>query len=339
MQTEKSVKNRFFGKKEKKIMKVITVQGECNRGKTALVKYVFETLKQAGAEILYYKEVGAYFEDIHCVLRYDCKVIAICSIGDIADEEEKDDWKYIKDGIELAKNYAADVLINVLSIPISASYQNDNSKGDVCDKTKKDETIKKYKDILKDKFSSDKYEPIELPYIEAKTGDYTPLQTRKDKCSEILGLIGFSNRVLCFPCCGKFRKVKINSSFSLDLSSSAQKRREFAFHNIAILGLLGMIVVFALVAIFGKGFDPTNSMLVSFTVIMGILITGIIASIIVSLCKTKTKNATELKTLVLSDMFSDVENFLSCPCNTTNSDAINAFKESVKSITNGIADC
>ncbi len=168
-----------------KLPRVISVTGEENKGKTTLIKFVYDALKQAGANTLFYEQTGAYFEDFKSVLIWNCKIIAICSIGDEADEEDL--WKYIKDGIDLAINYNADFLINVLSLPIP--YDNYDKITDDAKKDKlKQKTKDEYKNILKQKLSTDKYESINLEYI--TPGDYKPLQERHIKCREILGIIG-----------------------------------------------------------------------------------------------------------------------------------------------------
>ena len=157
-----------------KLQKVITVTGEGNTGKTTLIKFVYDTLRQSGAIVLFYEQVGAFFEDFHTVLVCNCKIIAICSIGDEADKKEKDPWKYIKEGIDLAINHNADYLINALSIPIPDNNDAQN-------------TINEYKDILGQNFPSDSYTPINLEYI--KPGDYKPLQERQSNCKKILNII------------------------------------------------------------------------------------------------------------------------------------------------------
>ncbi len=172
---------------KKKLPKIITVTGENNTGKTTLIKFVYDSLKQAGANILFYEQIGAYFEDFKSVLVWNCKIIAIYSIGDEADEKEKAAWKYIKDGIDFAINYNADFLINALSFPIP--YNNYDKITDDAKKEKlKQKTKDEYKNILKQKLSTDKYESINLEYI--TPGDYKPLQERHIKCREILGIIG-----------------------------------------------------------------------------------------------------------------------------------------------------
>ena len=70
-------------------IKIITITGEENCGKTSLVKYLFELLKQMGAEVIFYKLVGAHFEDFITILMLKGKLIAICSLGDAAYDDEK----------------------------------------------------------------------------------------------------------------------------------------------------------------------------------------------------------------------------------------------------------
>lgn len=99
-------------------MKILTIIGKENSGKTTLIKDLFNYLKQNEAFMLYYKVTGAHYEDFHSVLICKGKVIAFCSIGDYADDDVYDAndklWplKYIEEGLKLALEYSADILIN-----------------------------------------------------------------------------------------------------------------------------------------------------------------------------------------------------------------------------------
>ena len=100
-------------------MKIITIEGKENTGKTTLVKELYRYLNLRGAFVLYYEVTGAHYEDFHAVIIWNSKVIAFCSIGDYADKDvynaENKLWPftYIEKGIELAiRKYPADILIN-----------------------------------------------------------------------------------------------------------------------------------------------------------------------------------------------------------------------------------
>ena len=103
-------------------MKIITTIGHSNKGKTTQIKFLYDYLTKQGAFVLYYEAVGAHYEDFMAVLIWEAKMISLCSIGDYADDDEEDPqnelWhlKYIQDGIDLAKKWNSDFLINVLSL-------------------------------------------------------------------------------------------------------------------------------------------------------------------------------------------------------------------------------
>lgn len=122
-------------------MKIITVIGKSDTGKTTLIKSVYESLKRQGAFVLYYDVTGAHYEDIRAVVIWRGKTIAFCSIGDWADDDYKingDLWhlSYIKEGIEIARGKEADILINALT----SNIQEDD-----------------YKKLLRNIFSNDTY--------------------------------------------------------------------------------------------------------------------------------------------------------------------------------------
>ena len=111
-------------------MKVITVIGVSNSGKTTLLNYVFERLKADGAEVMNFRREGHLREDIVSLLYWKGKKIVICSIGDDASADGKEDkLMYVKYGTELAKQNA-DVLINAVNTDIYQDYSkeflNDN---------------------------------------------------------------------------------------------------------------------------------------------------------------------------------------------------------------------
>lgn len=93
-------------------MKIITVTGKENTGKTTLIWTIYNNLLENGAEITYFNLLGRDSKDFHAMVVWKGKIIAICSIGDISDNNDE---QYIKDGIEMAKEHDAEILLNALS--------------------------------------------------------------------------------------------------------------------------------------------------------------------------------------------------------------------------------
>jgi len=114
-------------------LKVITIFGDNNSGKTTLINYVFTKLMETGGELTYYHIIGADTRDFHAIVIWEGLIIAFCSIGDPADEEIENKWKYIEDGIENAKKFNAEILLNAVSYNIENDMQT---------------TINKYEEIL-----------------------------------------------------------------------------------------------------------------------------------------------------------------------------------------------
>ena len=99
----------------KRPFKIITVFGLENSGKTTLIWNVFNKLLEDGGELTYLHLVGHDANDFHAIVVWKGKIIAICSIGDKADKNEGDDEKYIKDGVNVALDYEAELLLNTMS--------------------------------------------------------------------------------------------------------------------------------------------------------------------------------------------------------------------------------
>ena len=152
---------------KEKQMKIITVVGNTNTGKTTLIKYTFDMLVRNGAFVLYYDVTGAKLDDIRAVVIWNGKVISFCSIGDEADDDIEDEndffWRlsYIRDGIKIATSHKAEIFLNA------------------CNLSLKDD----YKTLLTSMIGSDSYECCKLE--EKNSGTDFVMQTQK-KYNELL---------------------------------------------------------------------------------------------------------------------------------------------------------
>lgn len=113
----------FFWGEKKLNMKVITITGPSNIGKTTFVKYIFLRLLKKNAKIVFFETRGKDKQDFHAVVIWESRVIAFCSAGD----RDTPDWKTIEEGLKLANKYNASILLNVLSLDQGLSisgYEN-----------------------------------------------------------------------------------------------------------------------------------------------------------------------------------------------------------------------
>ena len=94
-------------------MKVITIEGGQNAGKTTLVRHVLRRLVNDGAEVIKYEVTGQYYDDFFAFLMWKAKKIVLRSIGD--------KLSYITPGIELATDEKADVLLNARTTTVNES--------------------------------------------------------------------------------------------------------------------------------------------------------------------------------------------------------------------------
>lgn len=93
-------------------MKIITIQGKSNSGKTTLIRNIFLKLLKKDAEIIFFENRGDKKQDFHAVIIWKSRTIAFCSAGDI----DTPDWNIIEEGLNLFVKYNANILINALSI-------------------------------------------------------------------------------------------------------------------------------------------------------------------------------------------------------------------------------
>ncbi len=95
-------------------MKIITVIGKPNTGKTTLITGVFEKLKAGGAKVTYFKSLGSNNKDFEAFLFHGDLKIAFYSIGDKADPSHSP-MEYVANGITYGYNSGADIFINAFS--------------------------------------------------------------------------------------------------------------------------------------------------------------------------------------------------------------------------------
>ncbi|MBD5432798.1 MAG: hypothetical protein HDR35_10625 [Treponema sp.] len=97
-------------------MKVITIEGEQNSGKTTLVRNVLRRLVNDGAEVLYYRVYGHLLNDFYAVVIWRARKIMLYSIGDRID--------YIQEGLEFLKGtewikgVGSDILVNTRTLSV-----------------------------------------------------------------------------------------------------------------------------------------------------------------------------------------------------------------------------
>ena len=91
-------------------MKVITIEGGKDAGKTTLVRNVLRRLVSDGAEVVFYEAGGYLYPDFHAVVIWRARKITLCSIGDSI--------TYIREGIKRAKENSSDILLNTRTLTV-----------------------------------------------------------------------------------------------------------------------------------------------------------------------------------------------------------------------------
>ncbi|MDY4766975.1 MAG: hypothetical protein SO238_00965 [Treponema sp.] len=104
-------------------MRIITIIGDDNSGKTTLLQYMLNQLKNTGAEILSFSRLGHNYDDFECILFWKGKKVAMCSIGDAK--------KYIDEGLHRAKDSNPDYIINVVNTKFEKWYKDSFKKDDI----------------------------------------------------------------------------------------------------------------------------------------------------------------------------------------------------------------
>ncbi len=104
-------------------MQIITIIGEDNSGKTSLLQYMLNQIKNTGAEIISFSRLGHNYDDFESILFWKGKKIAICSIGDAE--------KYIVEGLHRAKDSNPDYIINVVNTKFEKWYMDSFKKDNI----------------------------------------------------------------------------------------------------------------------------------------------------------------------------------------------------------------
>lgn len=91
-------------------MKVITIEGGKDAGKTTLVRNVLRRLVNDGAEVVFYEACGYLYPDFHAVVIWRARKITLCSIGDL--------FGYIQGGVKRAKENSSDILLNTRTLTV-----------------------------------------------------------------------------------------------------------------------------------------------------------------------------------------------------------------------------
>lgn len=91
-------------------MKVITIEGGKDAGKTTLVRNVLRRLVSDGAEVVFYEACGYLYPDFHAVVIWRARKITLCSIGDSI--------SYVHGGVKRAKENSSDILLNTRTLTV-----------------------------------------------------------------------------------------------------------------------------------------------------------------------------------------------------------------------------
>lgn len=94
-------------------MKIITIKGESNAGKTTLIWKIYRELWENEKNIIRvsFENDGGDKYDFITILKINDKTIVIKSLGDAG---RKNDFSWIKNGWKIANAVNADVLLNTL---------------------------------------------------------------------------------------------------------------------------------------------------------------------------------------------------------------------------------
>ena len=154
-------------------MNVITMVGKSNTGKTTFIKYIYEKLLNDGAELIFYKKTGRFYDDFYALVYRNKMAIALCSIGDKSTETDCKFDKglainnkrlaYVQRGIEMATRFHAEFLINTLN--------------------EEDISVNEYKNLLKE-YQIESYESFQMSRVNSEA--YSALSVKEMDYNKLL---------------------------------------------------------------------------------------------------------------------------------------------------------
>lgn len=103
-------------------MKIITLRGKSNSGKTTAITNIFGKLSELGAVVQYFERTGADNKDFLAFMIYKGEGIAFCSIGDTADKGHSP-LEYVLNGILFAYKKEADIFVNAFSDELPVDFE------------------------------------------------------------------------------------------------------------------------------------------------------------------------------------------------------------------------
>lgn len=97
-------------------MKIITLKGESDAGKTSTIRMVYQALweDEKNTKRISFETDGGDKCDFISILEYKRKLIVIKSLGDKNDEGENP-FEWVESGLKIARLVKADILINTLN--------------------------------------------------------------------------------------------------------------------------------------------------------------------------------------------------------------------------------
>lgn len=277
-------------------MRIITVMGDSDIGKTTTIKDALVKLLSKGAVLIFYKVIGADNQDFHAVVLWKSRVIALCSLGD--SDDKNGGFEFVVEGLNLAKRYNADVLVNALSYSIK--------NGD------KDETEKEYSVILNNTLRTAKYIPIEPCFFKSSVRKII----REIKKAE-------KNVLLCYKClCCKCKKNIV-------------KKDSFCIPVFPFVVLLIDVILLCVLKLFEK--EYSFSLDVCFLVCNAVVMLGALASAALSLFLKRKNRKIEALERIYKRTQNDFSVAL-IPSATNIKEVVNAHSDIFKSYANAMAD-
>lgn len=277
-------------------MRIITVMGDSDIGKTTAIKDTLAKLLSKGAVLIFYKIIGADNQDFHAVVLWKSRVIALCSLGD--SDDKNGGFEFVVEGLNLAKQYNADVLVNALSYSIK--------NGD------KDETEKEYSVILNNILRTTKYIPIEPCFFKSSVRKIICEIKKAEK-----------NVLLCLKClCCKCKK-------------NVAKKDSFCIPVFPLVVLLIDVILLCVLKFFENKYN--FSLDVCFLVCNAFVMLGALASAALSLFLKRKNRKIEALERMYKRTQNDFSVAL-IPTATNIKEVVNACGDAFKSYANAMAD-